>query len=353
MSTLHFIQVNSNVYTYWPYSFLIAALITFLFTDLVRYKPVILVESAAYLITRVLLLWGTTIFDMQWMQVAYGVATATEIAYYSYIYAAVSVVHFKKVTSYVRAIRLFGQSMAGVLGQILISTKVVGYLELNYISFGSVLIACVISFLLPDVYNCSCCVCGPRITPHHVTVSNKSKWKRFKAWIGKNVTKRVRDFIKFYSTLSLLKWSIWWALATCGWLQVGNYVQSLWQEVGGSSHLLNGLVEALATLCSAGAAFLLSFLKVNWPVWGEVTIAVLSLVDATVLILASSATKLWLAYLCHILYRTTYAFLITIARYVCKKNCRHGNMKDYAKGIQWLRQLCTLQSFLYTSVIEL
>ena len=249
---------------------------------------------------------------------AYGIATATEIAYYSYVYAVVSIDHFKKVTSYVRAIRLLGQAMAGIVGQILISAHLTGYMELNYISFASVCVACVFAVCLPNTFDCAWCCSKPppptseRLLAREDTGFGLSLMRLF--W--RAVVKRWRDFAKFYCNPSLLKWSIWWALATCGWLQVGNYVQSLWKEVGGASkntHVYNGVVESSATLCSAGAAFLLSFLKVNWPVWGEVTISVLSLLDSAVLLFASQATALWGVYICHILYRTTYAFLITIA----------------------------------------
>lgn len=313
-------QVNGDIYPFWSYSYLISLLFVFLLTDALRYKPVIFVEAGAYLTTRFLLIWGTSVSAMQWMQVAYGVATATEIAYYSYIYVTVSVIHFKKVTSYVRAVRLFGQAMAGIIAQILISTKTANYLQLNYISLASVSVACFFALLLPD--ECFCCSCQ-RCKEVQVRDSVEPKHQRIHIrvinWLIRTTKNRWHDFKKFYSNLSLLKWSVWWALATCGVLQVGNYVQSLWKEVAtgaNSEHKgeYNGVVEALATLCSAGAAFVLSFMKVNWPVWGEITIGLLSLIDGVVLLVASAATTLWLVYLCHILYRTTYAFLITIAR---------------------------------------
>lgn len=332
-------EVNSKVYPYWPYAYLVAALFTFLLTDLLRYTPVILLESCAYLSTRVLLVWGTTIGAMRWMQVAYGVATATEIAYFSYIYTAVALGQFKRVTSCVRAVRLFGQSMAGFLGQILISTEALNTLQLNYISFASVCVACVFAVLLPltAVLDGSCpkavvACCKPpdysgerrsvcvRLAAWFRSVCERlGAWfRRLPGWFLTEVKHRASDFWKFYSQLSLLKWSVWWALAMCGVLQVGNYVQSLWKEVASSSgvgHEYNGVVEALATLCAAAAAALVSFLKVNWSVWGELTIGGLSLLDSLVLLFASSATALWGVYLSHIVYRTTYAFLITIARY--------------------------------------
>ena len=292
-----------------------AALFTFLLTDFLRYVPVILLESFAYLSTRVLLVWGTSIGAMQWMQVAYGVATATEIAYFSYIYTAVALGRFKQVTSCVRAVRLFGQSMAGFVAQALISTQALNTLELNYISLASVSVACVFAVLLPLT-----CVLDGTCAGPCANASRRQAVQRSGGicdWFVTELKHRWSDFAKFYSQPSLLKWSIWWALAMCGVLQVGNYVQSLWKEVASSSHVgheYNGVVEALATLCAAAAAASVSLLKVNWAVWGELTIGGLSLLDGVVLLLASSATELWGVYLSHIVYRSTYAFLITIAR---------------------------------------
>ena len=208
--------------------------------------------------------------------------------------------------------------MAGIVGQILISTKITGYLELNYISFASVCVACVFAIFLPNTFDCQSC-CKPSSTSLNNSNGGDGVCESLLKLFLRAVIKRFHDFVKFYCNPSLLKWSIWWALATCGVLQVGNYVQSLWKEVGGATeatHLYNGVVESLATLCSAGAAFALSLMKVNWPVWGEITISVLSLLDSAVLLFASQASHLWGVYICHILYRTTYAFLITIARCV-------------------------------------
>ena len=305
-------QVNSEIYPFWPYSFLVAALFVFLITDLLRHKPVILVEAFSYLGTRILLIWGSTVLSMQWMQVVYGVASASEIAYYSYIYPAVPNRHYTTVTSFVRAIRLLGQSLSSVVAQIVTSTGVLTLLQLNYISFASVSLACLFALFLPD----------PWICPNKqwacqgiISIENSHREQNFEQ---RNIfAKMAKDFKKFYSNPSLLKWSIWWALATCGVLQVGNYVQSLWKDIAeeaGDSHEFNGLVEALATLSSALAALAISFLKINWAVWGELLIGLFSLVDCVMLFISSSTQMVWVAYLCHILYRTTYSFLITIAR---------------------------------------
>ncbi len=58
------------------------------------------------------------------------------------------------------------------------------------------------------------------------------------------------DFLQCYRCRPLLAWSLWWALATCGYLQVINYVQVLWEKIRPShdNKIYNGYVEALSTL---------------------------------------------------------------------------------------------------------
>lgn len=58
------------------------------------------------------------------------------------------------------------------------------------------------------------------------------------------------DFLICYSSRPLLCWSVWWALSTCGYFQVVNYAQGLWEEVKPphSAVIYNGGVEAVSTL---------------------------------------------------------------------------------------------------------
>lgn len=63
-----------------------------------------------------------------------------------------------------------------------------------------------------------------------------------------------RDFLQCYSCRPLLAWSLWWALATCGYFQVINYAQALWENVRPSHdyEIYNGYVETLSTLLGEG-----------------------------------------------------------------------------------------------------
>ena len=65
----------------------------------------------------------------------------------------------------------------------------------------------------------------------------------------------LQDTKLIYSDNVLLRWSIWWALSTCGYMLVVNYVQNLWETIYSSSanqsRVYNGAVEALATVLGA------------------------------------------------------------------------------------------------------
>lgn len=80
----------------WTYSYLSVLMPVFLLTDWLRYKPVVIFQSVMLLTTTALLRWAGSVPAMQAMQFFYGVVTASEVAYFSYIYRSCDVA---KVTS--------------------------------------------------------------------------------------------------------------------------------------------------------------------------------------------------------------------------------------------------------------
>ena len=160
---------------------------------------------------------------MQMMQVCYGVATSTEVAYFTYIYARVPADHYQAVTSFIRAALLFGRFFSGVLSQVLIGFKLTGVVELNYISLAMVTVASILSFLLPPITNTLYFHTGEREAEHGsegetaVAESKGSSWSER----SRRAFLLVRgDFVRSFSDLYILKWSVWWALAMCGNFQV-------------------------------------------------------------------------------------------------------------------------------------
>lgn len=70
------------------------------------------------------------------LQVFYGTYMATEVAYYTYIYATIDRKHYQKVTGFTRSATLSGRFFAGVTAQLLISFHVMNLRQLNYITLA-------------------------------------------------------------------------------------------------------------------------------------------------------------------------------------------------------------------------
>jgi len=285
---------------------------------------VIVFEGLAYVITWVLLLWGKGLLAMQFMQVAYGIATSTEVAYFTYIYAKVSGHYYQQVTSFTRTALLLGRFLSGLLSQVLISSGAATLRDLNYISLSMVSFAALISLLLPSVTT---------TVYFHRNIDEGERGLVESGTVKKPHSETLRssfgllyaDFTRSFSNLYILKWSVWWALGMCGNFQVGNYIQPLWEEVQKSSNTttneqLNGAVEAATTLTGAALAFVLGFLHLNWSLMGEVTIALISILDAVVLYMMAEAEGLWTAYIGYLVFRALYQMMITVASFEIARN---------------------------------
>ena len=307
-------QLDNQIYPVWTYSYLVTLFVVFLVTDLLRYKPVIITEGLAYLTTRILLIWASGVLAMQFMQFAYGVATGAEVAYYSYIYAVVDRDRYQIVTSYTRAAVLLGRMLSGVIGQLLISLKVTDYLALNYISLGSVSISCILTLLLPKTSG-NVFITRAETDPAAEQQQNGC----FSSWKTTMYT-MFQDFKLCYSDKQLLRWSLWWAFATCGEFQVENFVQNLWDIIYPSRKhkIYNGAVTAISHLTGSLVAISLAYVKINWSLLGELCLGLVSVADAFFLFVSAQTSSIWIAYLMYILFRTAYTFLITIARYVAR-----------------------------------
>lgn len=73
---------------------------------------------------------------VQVTQVLYGLFMATEVAYYTYIYAKVDRDHFPAVTGFTKSAMLAGRFLAAVVAQLLISFHLMDFRQLNYITLG-------------------------------------------------------------------------------------------------------------------------------------------------------------------------------------------------------------------------
>ena len=87
-------DLYSKVYPVYTYATFALVFPAFVLTDFLKYKPVIVLEGVAYIATWILLLWGNGVTAMQMMELSYGIAVSTEVSYYTYIYAKVSIPWF-------------------------------------------------------------------------------------------------------------------------------------------------------------------------------------------------------------------------------------------------------------------
>jgi solute carrier family 19 (thiamine transporter), member 2/3 len=226
-----------------------------------RYKPLIVVSGIAGIIVWSMLLWTTSLRSLQVIQVFYGTYMATEIAYYTYIYAKVDKEYYQKVTSHTRAATLSGKFIAATLSQILVYFKWMDYRELNYLTLATQIMATVWAFSLPPVHNSLYFHRQPDNQNLVVRASDSGfeEHKRSSSSVmiplsekGNDIKKNDENkknkevnpfqllwmhFKSAYTNKQVLKWSIWYTLATCGYYQIVSYIQVLWSAIASNEEV--------------------------------------------------------------------------------------------------------------------
>ncbi|NWI93405.1 S19A3 protein, partial [Pitta sordida] len=335
-------EVTNQIFPVWTYSYLALLFPVFLLTDYVRYKPVVLLQGISFIITWLLLLFAHGVVAMQVVEFFYGMVTATEVAYYAYIYSVVSTDHYQRVTSYCRSITLVAATVAAVLGQLLVSSAHVSYFYLNAITLASVSLAFLCAFFLPmpqksmffhrkdasqslpgpdkvvaPVGSEQPSSCQEDTSPDSAgrgpTPQQQAGNAKPQSHILSVLVQLSKDLRDCYSSRKLLYWSLWWALATAGFNQVLNYVQVLWdlRAPSHSSAVYNGAVEAIATFLIT--SFLVQYMKINWDLFGELALGIFSAIDAGSLFLMHFSTNIWACYAGYLIFKACYMLLLTIA----------------------------------------
>lgn len=139
------LQVVNEIYPLWTYSYLVLLFPVFLATDYLRYKPVLILQAASFIVTYAMLVKAQGVLAMQILEFFFGVATAADIAYYSYIYSVVEPAQYQKVTGFCRSVTLLGSAMGSLLGQLLVSEAKVPLLYLCVMTLSAASVA----FLTP------------------------------------------------------------------------------------------------------------------------------------------------------------------------------------------------------------
>ncbi|KAJ1368693.1 hypothetical protein KIN20_029946 [Parelaphostrongylus tenuis] len=224
---------------------------------------------------------------------------------------------YDKVTTYVRSALLLGRFLSYAIGQLLILKKWATYWSLNIISLASLCLSLILAVAIPSVswktaYEKK--FATKELQEGTRSVDIAPSYKMFATLHFETLIEELR---KVYGNRFMMKWSMWWALATCAYLQVDNYVQTLWGAVIGIGNVdvYNGLTEALCPLVALPAVLLTWHLKVNWSKWGELCLAACSFFDCAILLLMSQTDNLIIMYIARILYNLLYETMITIAQF--------------------------------------
>lgn len=242
----------------------------FLLTDLLRYKPVLIIQGISQVVIWLILLLGTTLIEMQFMEFFYGITMACRVAYSSYIFSLVSPVLYQRVAGYSRSSVLLGVFTSSVLGQICMSSSVSFYtlnaISLGFVSFGLLLAMCLPwpkrSLFFNQMRNQE----QKDLAASGATKSELDKMKpresesssaapassvsRWKDSLFVQMLLEVRNVVK---RPNLRLWSLWWVFNSTGYYLVLFYVHILWNKVYPATenkNIYNGGVEAASTLLS-------------------------------------------------------------------------------------------------------
>lgn len=144
---------------------------------------------------------------------------------------------YRKVTSYCRSVQLLGYTVGAVLGQILVSLELLSYNGITEFTLVLTSIALLTSVFLPMPQQSMFFHRKASEEPERDENGTGGDER-----VGEGQEKQVeesaegqscsrvllqllRDFYQCYTSRQLLYWSLWWAMATCGYNQTVNYVQ--------------------------------------------------------------------------------------------------------------------------------
>lgn len=245
------------------YSYLAVLVPIFLLTDYLCYKPVLLLQGLSYVSVWLLLLFGSTVLHMQFMEFFFSITMAARIAYSSYIFSLVPPAHYQRMASYSRASVLMGVFTSSVLGQLLVTIGRVPFSTLNYISLAFLTFSLVLALFLKRpkrslFFNRGAPVraeAAPselhQMNPGPVqAVGARPGWPPA-AWRDSTFVRMLRELGRAVQLPQLRLWSLWWVFNSAGYYLIVYYVHILWNVVNpttDTTRVYNGGADAASTL---------------------------------------------------------------------------------------------------------
>ncbi|XP_044752959.1 thiamine transporter 2-like [Coccinella septempunctata] len=298
-------EVSEDVFTVGTYINTPLVIVAFLITDLLRYKPLIVLCGVFGIIVWSMLIWTPTLFMMQLMEIFYAGFASCDIAYFTYMYAKVDKEHYPKVTSNTRMAYLLGRSLSGILGQVLSTSNIMDYKQLNFITLGAMVLATTTALFLPSVKN--------TIYFHQ---GNAHAEKSSPCEKSKEAFKLMGSFFQdSFSKGLVIKWSIVNAVSACGFGLVEVYSQTLWSEINKRDRVTlgNGIVISIYTMIGVIGSFFAGYFKIDWSKRSLLLFASYFSIAAGFVILMSQAEHVYLSYALYSAFGGLYQFLTTVA----------------------------------------
>lgn len=259
------------------YSYLAVLVPIFLLTDFLRYKPVLVLQSLSHICIWLLLIFGTSILAMQFMEFCYGITMAARVAYSSYIFSLVTPSRYQRMASYSRTSVLLGVFTSSVLGQVCLTFGGTTFMTLNYISLGFVCFGLILTLFLERpkrslFFNRREPVCSSASpTEQDRMNAGEPPWYKAPSWQNLVFIRMLKELVAIVRLPQLRLWSLWWIFNSAGYYLMLYYVHILWNEIyptRDNRTVYNGGVEAASTLlgielslfpwsCAAGHTLLL------------------------------------------------------------------------------------------------
>nr|XP_016849722.1 PREDICTED: folate transporter 1 [Anolis carolinensis] len=315
-------EVTNEITPVLSYSYMVVLVPIFLLTDYLRYKPVLVLQCLSHISIWLLLIFGTNVLAMQFMEFFYGITMAARVAYSSYIFSLVTPSRYQRMASYSRSSVLMGVFISSVLGQLCLSVGGTTFMTLNYISLGFMCFALVLTLFLKRpkrslFFNRSDPVCnGTSPSELDKMKPGKPGWQKASAWQNMVIIRMLKELASIVRLPQLRLWSLWWIFNSAGYYLILYYVHILWNDIYSTTDnrkVYNGGVEAASTLLGAITSFVAGYVKIRWTVWSELMIAIVTAFQAGLLLLMSTTGNIWLCYIGYILFRSSYQFLVPIA----------------------------------------
>ncbi|TNN53860.1 Folate transporter 1 [Liparis tanakae] len=320
-------QVTNEITPVLTYSYMVVLVPAFLLTDLLRYKPVLIIQGVSQVVIWVILLLGSSLLEMQFMEFFYGMTMACRLAYSSYIFSLVTPALYQRVAGYSRSAVLLGVFTSSVLGQLFISVGEVSFYTLSAISLGFVSFGLTLSLCLPwpkrslffnrtrNPEQVAAKSELDKMNPKESAVSPAASASGWRDSVFVQMLLEVRNVTR---RPNLRLWSLWWVFNSTGYYLVLFYVHILWNTVHPvteNKNVYNGGVEAASTLLSALTSFAAGYVKIRWNVWSELVIGVITALQAGLLLLMGTTSNIWVCYAAYVLFRGFYQFLVPIATF--------------------------------------